>query len=157
MTDLKPTPAQRRLLEALITNGGTGYASQMAKVATVRACRANGWIKVDPAKPFTVPKHSITSAGRAVVERKPRPPAERAKIAQDARSANARDRKHKTMAAELHATGEWLVMSRHEVIEMLARPEYREGFTPAFLRGYLSIGRIEAIEVHANQDADGEV
>lgn len=64
--------------------------------------------------------------------------------------------KHKRMASELHLSGEWLVMSRHEVIEMLARPEYRDGFTPAFLRGYLRIEKTEPIEVHANQGADGE-
>jgi hypothetical protein len=113
MTNSASTPAQRRLLNALIDAGGAGYPSELGRLATVRVCRANGWIEQLPAEPFTVPQYSITTAGRAIVERKPRPAAERAKIAQEARSANAQGRRLEAAAVLLREAG-WTVTHDHE-------------------------------------------
>lgn len=138
-----PTPAQKRLLQALIDNGGSGYPGRFGKTITVRACRANGWIKQVPAlSEYEVPPYAVTAEGRAAVERKARPAAERAKIAQDARSANARQRKLDAMASELRKA-DYLVYSRAEVIEMLKTSMHRNGISAAWLQGYLDIDKSE--------------
>jgi hypothetical protein len=105
-----PTPAQKRLLQALIELGGSGYTADLARLVTVRACRANGWITRLPAGQYEVAKHAITAKGRAAIEHTPRPAAERAKIAQGARSANARQRRLDDMARELREAGRLVML-----------------------------------------------
>jgi hypothetical protein len=57
-----------------------------------------------------------------------------------ARSAATRRRaKHKRMAGDLRLTGEWLVLSRDEVADMLTRPLFKDGLPADYLRGYLHL------------------
>lgn len=143
MTNATPTPAQRRLLLTLVAGGGTGYAGDLAKVITVRACRANGWIERLPSDPYAVPKHTITTAGRAIVAAKPRSIAERAKIAQGGRRANAKKRRLDVAAAMLEAAG-WLPLRPLEIAKL-------SGASDAYVASYLRT----SIKTRVEQPTEG--
>lgn len=64
----RPSKAQLRFLLALVAAGGEGFGLDMgARVVTVQACRAAGWVEYRPAATkFAIGVHVITAAGRWV-------------------------------------------------------------------------------------------